>query len=154
MTPPNFSKRCCCNNTDFWPQAQCVDGIMRWVWWIVILCIAAVANAYDLRPEVYVRAPEGMGTGLFYTVEDAFKIAHYEHTRCGPETLSPRQRILCHGVFATCNEWATMSVRTDGVRGYQLFTDHGPVLVEETNEVHLGMALGLSNACRMPVAIT
>lgn len=115
----------------------------------LILCIAAAANAYDWRPEVYVRAPEGMGTGLFYTVEETFQIAHYEHRRCGPETLPHlRQNIMCHGVFVTCDEWMTMTMRTDGVRGYQLFTDHGPVLVEETDEVHLAMALGLSGACR------
>jgi hypothetical protein len=120
----------------------------------VILYIAAMAEAFDFRREVYVHAPDGMGTGIYYTVDETFQITHYEHRRCGPEKLpSLRQRIMCHGVFATCDEWMTMAMRTDGVRGYQLFTDRGPVPVEENNEVHLAMALGLANACRDHVRV-
>jgi len=132
-----------------------LENIMRaFLYIFVILYIAAMAEAFDFRREVYVHAPDGMGTGIYYTVDETFQITHYEHRRCGPEKLpSLRQRIMCHGVFATCDEWMTMAMRTDGVRGYQLFTDRGPVPVEENDEVHLAMALGLANACRDHVRV-
>ena len=112
----------------------------------LMLCPAALAWG---RPEVYVHAPEGMGTGLFYQEHTLFEIIHREYTRCGPAALPAAATLIeCHGAFATCAEWATMHMRTDGVWGYVLDLKAGPVYVNERDRTRTAMAIGLSNFCR------
>ncbi len=110
----------------------------------LMLCPAALAWG---RAEVYVHAPEGMGTGIFYQEHTPFKIIHREYTRCGPATLPFAATLIeCHGVFATCSEWATM--RTDGNSGYTLVLSGGTVHIKATSWLHIIMTMGLSNFCR------
>ena len=111
---------------------------------LAVLCLSAAVMALDL----YEYAPRGMGTGIFSCEKDGVQIVHREYRRCGPEALSfASQLIECHGVFATCAEWATMQMRMDGIEGYSLRIDNGTVNVSRFG-VDVIAAVGLSNFCR------
>ena len=112
---------------------------------LVMLCLSAAALPLDIHKY----APVSVGAGIFSTENDGLCTVHREYRRCGPETLTfADQLIECHGVFATCAEWATMQMRTDNVEGYSLRLVTGTIAVRTVGP-ELVRTVGLANFCRV-----
>lgn len=67
---------------------------------------------------------DGMGVGRYRIDRDQsgfFGNVRVEEVRCGPKTLSRKNELIeCHGVVATCAEWATLHMRDMGPdRGFK-----------------------------------
>ena len=87
------------------------------LFWCVVVCALLPCAFADVSCAKRHPNKDGMGVGQ-YRVDPGQSSGLWgnvcvEEVRCGPKTLRLKNELVeCHGVIATCDEWATLQMRT------------------------------------------